>query len=503
MMDCDEHLGLAEPQQLKPFYQPSLAPSVTNDEDDDDDDDDDDNDMDDPHAALVHEVRNGSVAGSDRAALAYLLKYETMVRQQEAEDMAVMDHIRPCMERLNELAAGTCNNNNDSTTTKTTVNRWSSTTQVLSQEISYAAMATALQRLESTATDSNDNNKDVSSVEFMTTDRQLMMVLRLLTRSTLTGTDNHSPTITWAEFLQCYKTCIVGMMTLQHLAPQSAARHRARDRTLRMLGLFSAPANQQSATTTNGTTIKSDPSSQDVASKGAWNVRRPGGDAFQAVSLPIRRKKARRTTVIVTAAVVVVALVTLALVESRTSVWTSPPASSVEFPEERAAAATGTTLSEPKVVSSNSGRSSGSRSSSATTSSSQTAPSLLHQLPATFARQHFFASPARSVAAAFAVPPQQAPTNQDFVSYSMPEQYHPVTESVTAPAVLGGVVGMLGAPVLYKGLQQGLLAISTATTVAALVPTVLAAVGAVTAATVLVRGLWSLWERVNHRHFGK
>jgi len=158
-----------------------------NENDTEDNDDDDDNDMDDPHAALVHEVRNGSVAGSDRAALAYLLKYETMVRQQEAEDMAVMDHIRPCMERLNELAAGTCNNNNDSTATKITVNRWSSTTQVLSQEISYAAMATALQRLESTATDSNDNNKDVSSVEFMTTDRQLMMVLRLLTRSTLTG----------------------------------------------------------------------------------------------------------------------------------------------------------------------------------------------------------------------------------------------------------------------------------------------------------------------------
>ncbi len=51
----------------------------------------------DPHAALVDQVRsnNNNSNSNNREALAYLLRYETMVRQQEAEDMATIDHMRP------------------------------------------------------------------------------------------------------------------------------------------------------------------------------------------------------------------------------------------------------------------------------------------------------------------------------------------------------------------------------------------------------------------------
>lgn len=53
-----------------------------------DDDDDDDYEDKDPHAALVDHVRADN--RNNREALAYLLRYETMVRQQEAEDMATL-----------------------------------------------------------------------------------------------------------------------------------------------------------------------------------------------------------------------------------------------------------------------------------------------------------------------------------------------------------------------------------------------------------------------------
>lgn len=62
----------------------SLPPSP-NQTDDVYDDDDEDKD---PHAALVDHVRSDN--HNNREALAYLLRYETMVRQQEAEDMATL-----------------------------------------------------------------------------------------------------------------------------------------------------------------------------------------------------------------------------------------------------------------------------------------------------------------------------------------------------------------------------------------------------------------------------
>jgi len=204
----------------------SLPPSPNHAEEEDDiyddyEEDDDEEDDRDPHAALVDHVRSDN--RNNREALAYLLRYETMVRQQEAEDMATLAHLRPCLERLNELLPPETRQQSEAKKdgSPTTTSK-DDPDIVWTRQISYRGLRKALEVLELQG-----------PTEFMTTDRQLMMILRLLTQS-----DREKSSLTWAELVQCYKTCIAGMTTLQHLPNADETRQRARDRTLAMLSLF-------------------------------------------------------------------------------------------------------------------------------------------------------------------------------------------------------------------------------------------------------------------------
>ena len=184
-----------------------LVPSAT-------DDDYDDREY---HTNLVTYVQksNGS---TDRLALAYLLRYETMVRQQEAEDMATIGHARACIERIIQLSGLKTEDRH---------------IDLLHRLVSFADLERAWHNLEV--------SKDHSKPEYMTTDRQLMMVLRLLTQDL--SEQDKTAQITWAEFIQAYKVCINGMETLQHLPSSDfnpEVRNRARNRTLSMLSLFKA-----------------------------------------------------------------------------------------------------------------------------------------------------------------------------------------------------------------------------------------------------------------------
>jgi hypothetical protein len=147
----------------------------------------------------------------DADKMAYLIRYETMVRQQEAEDMAVQAHLLPCIYRLMELTSSTAPSTQGNT-------------RLLQQSVSYAQLQQAWQKLPPT--------------DPMTTDRQWMMLLRLLTQKGAAETES----ITWAELIQAYKICILGMIALQHLPKGSSERGRARDRSLALLSLFEAPS---------------------------------------------------------------------------------------------------------------------------------------------------------------------------------------------------------------------------------------------------------------------
>ncbi|GAX10819.1 hypothetical protein FisN_1Hh361 [Fistulifera solaris] len=200
--------------------EPCLAPSLT--------EDDDDAAILDGHVALIHHLRKG---GENREALEYLLRYETMIRQQEAEDVATLDYLRPCIERLEELA-GVISKKKPSD--KKASLSWSvAESTLLTREISFSALKKAVDLLE----------EKTALTEHLLADRQLMMVLKLLTRKATSPEDpafdeNEEAFITWAEIFQAYKTCIAGMFTLQHLPQDHFVRARTRERTMTSLSLF-------------------------------------------------------------------------------------------------------------------------------------------------------------------------------------------------------------------------------------------------------------------------
>lgn len=194
--------------------EPKLVPSVT------EDDDDDSRGYSPEHDHLIHQVRSGVT--KNRHAIAYLLRYETMVRQQEAEDMATVAHIRSCIERIQVLAG-----------IKDRQKPGEQQTDLLQQEVSYYDLGKAYHKLE-------HSRQNDFTPEFATTDRQLMMLLQLITENL--DDEEKTVKITWAEFVHAYKLCITGMETLHHLPADthSAARSRARNRTLSLISMFEA-----------------------------------------------------------------------------------------------------------------------------------------------------------------------------------------------------------------------------------------------------------------------
>jgi hypothetical protein len=218
---------------------------------------------------------NAYVGGNgDADKIAYLIRYETMVRQQEAEDMAVWAHVGPCMVRLMELIHSMEQHPHDHMPSHAP-SVVPPHVVLLQEEVSFVQLKLALQALEALSPPPSPGRLEIQHdttpkaaavVECMTTDRQLMMILRLLTQKVVLDTDTSSSTstttpmigLTWAEFVQCYKICIIGMITLQHLpipsqsqsssssvtTATSVVRTRARDRTLAMLSLFEFPSTQ-------------------------------------------------------------------------------------------------------------------------------------------------------------------------------------------------------------------------------------------------------------------
>ena len=169
--------------------------------------------------SLSEDDDNSTSPGSDKA-LEYLLRYETMVRQQDAEDVATLAHLRPLLAKIEKLGG--------KNTVDTPTSQEGGMEEIMAREVTFHQLQTALQELE------ND------STHVMTTDRQLMLVLKTLGQKSASSSDEES--ISWAEFYQCYKTVVAGMQTLQYVPSQGLTRSRTKDRTLTILSMFEPPS---------------------------------------------------------------------------------------------------------------------------------------------------------------------------------------------------------------------------------------------------------------------
>jgi hypothetical protein len=237
-------------------------------------------------------TRRGSSSTNNKTkedALAHLVRYETMVRQQEAEDMATLAYMKPCLERLVQLAEVV-----EPTTTASGGGR-------MDQTLSFRSLQIAREKLDAIE---RDPSRQSEEKEFLATDRQLLMVLRILAKDEDVAkhhSNENTTTLTWAEFVQCYKACIAGMLTLQQLAappgpgPASKGatterdtysdslslatlRSRTRDRTISMMSLFGP----ESTSMLNNSAKKASSSSRTATRKSAaarivWFVVKAGG----------------------------------------------------------------------------------------------------------------------------------------------------------------------------------------------------------------------------------
>jgi len=238
-----------------------------------------------------------------------------MVRQQEAEEMATIAHLRPLFNRLRVLGGddvagdgsgstgGAGDDDDDDSPTpalpsllRGRIDDEGNVDGTSSEKLSYPALgggdggqAERLGHLELDNLLSFDAmtraygilEQSSETEEVMTTDKQLMMVLRTITEhyvpggedsanASFEGTDGkdddddddddvRKKAISFPEFLHAYKTVVTGMLVMQMLPSSSDDndesrresiiyhRNRTRDRALTMLRTFNA-----SGTTTDG-----------------------------------------------------------------------------------------------------------------------------------------------------------------------------------------------------------------------------------------------------------
>jgi hypothetical protein len=184
-----------------------------------------------------------STIGLDNEEESYLIRYQHMMAQQEREQMVTLAHLQPLLELLEGLALANHHHHRHHEGPPSFLGKNGNhniglydSRHPFVREISYAALQKALAVIEET-----DGCYDI-----IKTDRQFMMVLRMLCEEeqfshnkNLDSSNKHPPTqISWGEFIQCYRLCVLGMQTLETIPPATMTRTRIKERTLKMLSLF-------------------------------------------------------------------------------------------------------------------------------------------------------------------------------------------------------------------------------------------------------------------------
>jgi hypothetical protein len=205
-----------------------------------------------PHAAgnshirrsklhVLKSVQSSYLSTPSFDAESFLVRYERMIKEQETEKMVTFSHLQPILELLDNLTKDGHGRDRNSSQDQYTDNRATDVNGIdsFSKEFSYDDLQLALSIIDDVA--------NASVYRVVKTDEQFMMVLRLLCETGWNASDTSGDSsqqdtqqmrISWAEILQCYRCCIVGMQTLEILSSPSPARARAKERTLRILSTF-------------------------------------------------------------------------------------------------------------------------------------------------------------------------------------------------------------------------------------------------------------------------
>jgi hypothetical protein len=147
-------------------------------------------------------------------AEAYLARYERMTNEQEAELAATLAYLQPFFDLFVDL------------TTEHPQERAFKGATSLSKFFTVSQFQQILATIEE-----SDIYQNVK------TDKQFMMTLRLIAERSVGGNEENA-SVSLGEFLQCYRSCIVGAQTLELLPSGSSIRNQAKARTMNMLSTF-------------------------------------------------------------------------------------------------------------------------------------------------------------------------------------------------------------------------------------------------------------------------
>jgi hypothetical protein len=195
------------------------------------------------HSNMIRESNDEKMMDSPSSSSAeyfdrdsYLICYERMMMKQEMEQISTVSHVQSLLGLLEDLLLeGQLSNNNGGNNNLLK--------EVFPEDLKQA----------------HDKIKHSNEYEIIKTDKQFMMVLGILCEekdyssaaegrteekqkrhggNRISKRNNELRKISWAEIIQCYRICVVGMQTLEIIGSESTIRKRAKERTLAMLSLY-------------------------------------------------------------------------------------------------------------------------------------------------------------------------------------------------------------------------------------------------------------------------
>jgi hypothetical protein len=153
----------------------------------------------------------------------FLIRYEHMMKEQQKEQISTISHLQFFLELLIDLQL----DGKDGVYRHQRFDENEGNCLLI--EFSIEDLKQAQRKL-----------KNSEKYDIVKTDKQFLMVLDILCEDNdnspkLFSSEKKQKQISWAEIIQCYRYCVVGMQTLEIIGSESSIRKRTKERTLALL----------------------------------------------------------------------------------------------------------------------------------------------------------------------------------------------------------------------------------------------------------------------------